>query len=252
MLGEARPLLPSVASCPESGIGCRSRHARSSVVVVAVLLVTATCNQDREPLVPSPAAPDSSVQAASPVPEPLPPRASGSPEELMLPGRACETGADCTWWQDPDPKIVCCGGQCINTARDPRNCGACGTMCPSGQVCSDGACREAGPACGAVQCGGGEICCGGRCVVPISSSDCGGCGIACRFGGGGCASGNCCAWAPVPDSAPACQPQAMCPGWQASCDRVCVDLATDPDNCGGCGRGCPSSLRRCLAGICNP
>ena len=33
-----------------------------------------------------------------------------------------------------------CGGVCTVVGRDPENCGACGTKCATGQVCSQGAC----------------------------------------------------------------------------------------------------------------
>jgi hypothetical protein len=38
-----------------------------------------------------------------------------------------------------DPPLVACGAVCINTASDERNCGSCGTTCPSG-ICQAGAC----------------------------------------------------------------------------------------------------------------
>ena len=35
---------------------------------------------------------------------------------------------------------VDCGGTCVSTSNDPKNCGACGTTCKDGEVCSSGAC----------------------------------------------------------------------------------------------------------------
>ncbi len=39
---------------------------------------------------------------------------------------------------------------------------------------------------------------------------------------------------------------------RAPCGRACVDLATDPENCGACGRTCviPDALATCVAGEC--
>lgn len=65
----------------------------------------------------------------------------------------------------------CCadadGAVCTNLQDDPSNCGACGTVCPSGQTCTAGACVAtstcpfiAGPACFVEDCFdfGGECC----------------------------------------------------------------------------------------------
>jgi hypothetical protein len=39
-----------------------------------------------------------------------------------------------------------CGARCVDTASDPRNCGACGNRCSHGVACIDGACID-GRAC---------------------------------------------------------------------------------------------------------
>jgi hypothetical protein len=206
-----------------------------AALLVITSLTSVACDSAHQPLqVPPPA-----------------PRAVSGGEELVLAGRACDTSADCSWWQDPDPQIVCCGGQCLNLHRDPRNCGACGVQCPAGQVCAEGACREAGPTCGSARCPAGELCCGGSCFLPIGT-DCGGCGISCSAAGAGCVNGRCCAFAPVKDTSPLCDESNACPDWQARCDDVCRDITIDPSNCGGCARACPADLPRCVAGICNP
>src|SRR5215207_1181045 len=38
------------------------------------------------------------------------------------------------------PGATLCGESCTNTALDPNNCGACGIVCPMGQVCSSATC----------------------------------------------------------------------------------------------------------------
>jgi hypothetical protein len=38
---------------------------------------------------------------------------------------------------------TCCSGICVDTSKDPRNCGACGTACSAVQFCTGTACTEA-------------------------------------------------------------------------------------------------------------
>ena len=52
-----------------------------------------------------------------------------------------------------------CGDVCTGTNVDPMNCGACGVVCPVGQFCSDGGCRD-------IMCPAGTTLCGGRCAHP--------------------------------------------------------------------------------------
>jgi hypothetical protein len=53
-----------------------------------------------------------------------------------------------------------CGTSCINTSTDPNNCGTCGKVCASGQLCSGGVCR-----CGATVSFSGQ-------VQPILTANC--------------------------------------------------------------------------------
>jgi hypothetical protein len=55
--------------------------------------------------------------------------------------------------------------------------------------------------------------------------------------------------APTVDLPPGADvPPVVCGAGQIACSNRCVVLATDPDNCGGCGTRCGSGL--CAAGIC--
>jgi stigma-specific protein Stig1 len=65
----------------------------------------------------------------------------------------------------------CCSGACVDLASDPRNCGACGMICPIG-TCARGQC-----ACGPnFPCTGGQVCAVGTCVTtcPSGQTDCNG------------------------------------------------------------------------------
>lgn len=50
---------------------------------------------------------------------------------------------------------------------------------------------------------------------------------------------------------PSSQPEEVaCESGEDSCDGVCVDLASDPDNCGRCGHGCLGGA--CVQSTCQP
>lgn len=123
------------------------------------------------------------------------------------------------------PGSTNCGGVCRDTSIDPDNCGACGTVCPSGQQCRGGACVACicQPGCGA-----GEVRCNGVCVsTQTNTAHCGACGNACASGET-CSNGTC---------------QGGCAG---------ANLNTDPQNCGVCGRVCsfPNASAVCVNGNC--
>jgi Stigma-specific protein, Stig1 len=68
---------------------------------------------------------------------------------------------------------TCCNGICTDLYSDFNNCGACGYVCPTNNVCANGTCVP-------LRCVPGAIPCGGVCVLPTSDpNNCGGCGVQC-------------------------------------------------------------------------
>ena len=126
-----------------------------------------------------------------------------------------------------------CSGLCINTANDPANCGSCGNACLNGQVCSAGVCG--------LSCVGGSTKCSGACVdTKIDPANCGNCGAACSFSNAGafCSSSAC--------------GLGACNGSFSNCNKIAadgceIDLSTDLNNCGGCGKVCGT---KCVGGVC--
>ncbi|MBX3187947.1 MAG: hypothetical protein KF819_13070 [Labilithrix sp.] len=76
--------------------------------------------------------------------------------------------------------LVSCGGECTTLDEDAKNCGACGSACPAGQVCERAQCRPG--TCEAYD-GGTHLYvkpCGSLCVdVRRNPDHCGGCGTRC-------------------------------------------------------------------------
>lgn len=71
--------------------------------------------------------------------------------------------------------LVDCSGVCVDLNRNPLNCGACGEVCATGNICSAGACIPAPPICT-----GGTTLCGSTCTnVQFDAQNCGSCGTIC-------------------------------------------------------------------------
>lgn len=98
-----------------------------------------------------------------------------------------------------------CEGKCVDLAADSEHCGACGSVCETGD-CAAGLCladigpdaavaadatpRNTTPDAQPLECQSGEIACSGICAAPQANPDhCGACGIACSSGV--CIAGSC-------------------------------------------------------------
>jgi hypothetical protein len=133
-------------------------------------------------------------------------------------------GASC-----PAGETTCKDG-CVNLQSDNHNCGTCGSQCETGQQCSRGSC-----ACDATSCSTG--CCNGATCLATgaqTSAFCGAAGVACSpcTGGTSCHGGAC-----------------GCSTGDTTCDGRCVNLQTDNDNCGSCGKACTAG-QHCSGGTC--
>lgn len=143
-------------------------------------------------------------------------------EGCALPDEGCSDG------------LVACADTCVDPARDRLNCGACGAVCGTGQVCNDSQCECRTD----VSAGSALTACGGECVTTATNArHCGACGVACAKGEV-CNEGRC-------DSRCDGDAVAKCPGT----DDTCIELATNPEHCGKCGKAC-GTAQSCRAGKC--
>ncbi len=135
---------------------------------------------------------------------------------LYAPGYCCPTGTTtCAYWGGwayMEPVNCCTSEEACDTST-----GSCGTSCP-----------------------GGLTICSGFCVdTNADTNNCGSCGNVCPWDLPYCTAGVC-----TPDmnwDVNNCgSPGNVCYGDNpACCWGGCTDLATDTNNCGGCGNWCP-------------
>ena len=126
----------------------------------------------------------------------------------------------------PAPRIIC-GEVCVDASADPAHCGGCGMACAAASQCISGVCvcPPGDPSCGDI--GDPDRCGGRRCADE-------------RY----CSSGSC-----------------VCRPGLTDVSGTCLDLQTDPQNCGApgqrcdgvcsggrCARDCPAPRRECNGG----
>ena len=163
-----------------------------------------------------------------------------------------------------------CNHRCVDLEQDPANCGLCGRTCASGLTCSAGTCGSAEAAADVGRDGWdpdvderdinvsdglrpdvteGDVTIsdggsddnrtpdGSTCTPPYDTPEhCGDCATRCV------------------EPAPLCGLQgtfkcvARCDPPLVACGAICVNTASDEENCGTCGSVCPSGI--CQAGDC--
>jgi hypothetical protein len=117
----------------------------------------------------------------------------------------------------------------IYLGADPRNCGACGHICPpAAPYCVNAACAACpDPTLTA--------CASGCADLTSDPNNCGACGNLCAAAAPYCVGGTC----------------SECPEGLTLCSGTCISVEGDPANCGSCGSTCPvGPCWACCCGGC--
>jgi hypothetical protein len=145
------------------------------------------------------------------------------PMEASLPSSAIDCIA--TWIAElPATQCETCGGEaCVDLSSSADHCGGCGSACPPGVGCIEGACA----------CPSELTACDQACIDTMADPNhCGGCDRACDAGLV-CNAGEC---------------QDDC-GALTECGGGCIDVSSHPLHCGGCDQSCPNGSA-CSEGTC--
>lgn len=142
--------------------------------------------------------------------------------------------------EDCDQGLSDCNGTCVNFESDNANCGACGTECQAGEVCTAGSCEP-------IMCGANEVLCGGACIDPTNNNT--------YCGATDCSTGN------DADNGDSCDPNGgfSCTNGVCACmpgstdcdsDSMCDNLQTSNAHCGACFNACDTPDEMCVNGEC--
>lgn len=139
----------------------------------------------------------------------------------------------------------CCAGTCVDTQIDSQHCGGCSRPCPAPKTCQSGQCRcpVNRETCGATCCPPGQRCCNNVCVdTQTNQQHCGGCNQpcpapkVCQAGSCVCPPNRAACGATCCPPGQQCSNGSCCPPGLTGCDGQCVDLQSDLNHCGVCGR----------------
>jgi hypothetical protein len=142
------------------------------------------------------------------------------------------------------------GGGCdgANLQTDFANCGSCGHVCPTGEICNAAKCQAG--------CNSPQVICpnqSGCYDLSTDEQNCGACGAVCQapqgtvIGSPVCTNGFCDFTCPADASTEAGAPIVKCAADAGT--PGCFDLTSSPENCGTCGMPCATG-DSCTSGQC--
>jgi hypothetical protein len=141
--------------------------------------------------------------------------------------------------------MLACDGECVDPSLSSMHCGQCGRACAATQACEQGSCVDA--------CDDDDLMCDQLCIdIEDDPAHCGACDRPCDAEEV-CDEGQCieeCDESCDDDVEFCVEGRCTCRTGFVSCGGHCVDISTDPNNCGMCDRGCDS--QPCGGGDCQP